>query len=122
MAPTHDTIETAQPDGVDAVHADENVDGVHTVDLQVTLRVKRGAMGNLPAGVRERLAGVDGVDAVDVGEIENVRPDALDIHVDVGARLTGAFPTDPDAVQRTVADAFGIETVHAVAVTYDDYG
>jgi hypothetical protein len=118
MATTNDPVTDAT--ATDAVHAETDV---NAVDVQVTLRVKRGAMGNLPAGVRERLAGVDGVDGIDVGEIENVRPDALDIHVDVGARLTGAFPTDADAIHDTVADAFGIETVHAVAVEYaPDYG
>jgi hypothetical protein len=82
----------------------------------VTLRVPRGAMGDLPTGVREVLAGVAGVETVDVGEIGAVRPDSFDIHVDVTARLGMDETTDPDAARDRLLDGFGIEAVEAVVV------
>lgn len=111
-------------------HGDAEVAAAVAVDVDVELRVPRGAMGDLPAGVAEVLANVDGAEVVDVGEIDGVRPGALDIYVDVTARLEGGFGArDADEVAAHVADAFGIETVHAVAVEYDretdathDYG
>jgi hypothetical protein len=99
------------------------------VDVDVELRVPRGEMGDLPAGVADVLAGVDGAETVAVGELDAVRPGALDIYVDATARLTGDFgDRDADELAAHVADAFGIEAVHAVAVEYDpedathDYG
>ena len=92
-------------------------DGRAAVEAVVTLRVPRGAMGDLPAGVREVLAGVAGVETVDVGEIRAVRPDSFDIHVDVAARLGVAVETtDPDAARDRLLDGFGIEAVEAVVV------
>jgi len=87
------------------------------VEVTVTLRVPRGAMGDLPTGAREVLAGVDGVETVDVGGIHDVRPTSFDIRVDVAARL-GIAPetTDPDAVRGRLLDGFGIEAVEAVVV------
>jgi hypothetical protein len=89
------------------------------VEVDVELRVPRGAMGDLPAGVAEVLANVDGTEVVDVGEIDGVRPSALDIYVDATGRLEGDFgDRDADAMADLVADAFGVETVHAVAIEY----
>jgi hypothetical protein len=86
------------------------------VEAAVTLRVPRGAMGDLPTGVQEVLAGVAGVETVDVGEIGAVRPDSFDIHVDVTARLGMDETTDPDAARDRLLDGFGIEAVEAVVV------
>jgi hypothetical protein len=87
------------------------------VEATVTLRVPRGAMGDLPSGVREVLAGVAGVETVDVGEIRAVRPTSFDIRVDVAARLGIALETtDPDAARERLLDGFGIEAVEALVV------
>lgn len=87
------------------------------VEATVTLRVPRDAMGNLPTGVREVLAGVDGVETADVCEMRGVRPTSFDIRVDVAARLGTAFETtDPGAVRDRLLDGFGIEAVEAVVV------
>jgi hypothetical protein len=92
------------------------VDADAAVEATVTLRVPRGAMGDLPAGVHEVLAGVDGVETADVGEIRGVRPTSFDIRVDVAARLGMDGTTDPDAVRDRLLDGFGIEAVEAVVV------
>jgi hypothetical protein len=90
------------------------------VEVDAEVRVPRGELGDLPAGVAEVLAGVEGVTTVDIGELEAVRPAALDIYVDVTGRLEGDFgDRDADAMAALVADAFGVETVHAVAVEYE---
>jgi hypothetical protein len=97
----------------------ENGTEAVAVEVDVELRVPRGAMGDLPAGVAEVLANVDGTEVVDVGEIDGVRPAALDIYVDATGRLEGDFgDRDADAMADLVADAFGVETVHAVAIEY----
>lgn len=89
------------------------------VEVDARVRVPRGEIGDLPAGVTEVLAGVDGATVVDVGEIDLVRPGSLDIYVDVTARLEGSFgDRDADAMADHVADTFGVEAVHAVAVEY----
>ncbi|MFB6206563.1 MAG: hypothetical protein ABEJ05_08580 [Haloglomus sp.] len=89
------------------------------VEVDAEVRVPRGEMGDLPAGVADVLANVDGADVVDVGEVEDVRPASLDIYVDVTARVEGDFgERDADAMAEHVADAFGIETVYTVAVEY----
>jgi len=112
----------------DAQESNEAVEEPVAVEVDVELRVPRGEMGDLPAGVAAVLAGIDGAAVVDVGEIDAVRPAALDIYVDVTGRVEGDFgDRDADAVADHVADAFGIETVHAVAVEYGaredaDYG
>ncbi|WP_276261343.1 hypothetical protein [Haloglomus litoreum] len=90
------------------------------VEVDAQVRVPRGEMGDLPAGVADVLAGIDGAAVVDVGEIDLVRPGSLDIYVDVTARIEGAFGArDADAMTAHVADAFGVEAVHAVAVEYE---
>ncbi|MEF8861693.1 MAG: hypothetical protein V5A40_08045 [Haloarculaceae archaeon] len=86
------------------------------VEATVTLRVPRGAMGDLPAGVHEVLAGVNGVETADVGEIHGVRPTSFDIRVDVAAWLGMDETTDSDAVRDRLLDGFGIEAVEAVVV------
>lgn len=89
------------------------------VEAAISLRVPRGAMGDLPTGVREVLAGMTGVGTVDVGEIRAVRPASFDIYVDVTARLGIDIETidpDPDTVRDRLLDGFGIESVEAVVV------
>ena len=107
----------AEPSNETEQHTNEPTDELAAVEAAVTLRVPRGAMGDLPAGVREVLTGVAGVETADVGEIHAVRPTSFDIYVDVTARLgTGIQTADPDAVRDRLLDGFGIEAVEAVVV------
>jgi hypothetical protein len=111
---------TAEPSNGTEQHTNESADELAAVEAAVTLRVPRGAMGDLPAGVREVLAGVAGVGTVDVGEIHAVRPTSFDIRVDVTARLgMESETTDPDAVRDRLLDGFGLEAVEAVVVDVD---
>jgi hypothetical protein len=103
-------------------HPDGDAEAV-AIEVDAEVRVPRGEMGDLPAGVADVLANVGGATVVDVGEIEAVRPSSLDIYVDVAARLEGDFgDRDADALAAHVADAFGVETVHAVAIEYEPRG
>jgi hypothetical protein len=105
--------------GTHPEHESEHEHDAVAVEVDAEVRVPRGEMGDLPAGVADVLAGIDGAEVVDVGEIELVRPGSLDIYVDVTARIEGAFGArDADAMAAHVADAFGVEAVDAVAVEY----
>ena len=95
-------------------------DGHTTVEATLTLRVPRGAMGDLPTGVRDVIGEVTGVETVDVGEIRAVRPDSFDLHVDAAPRLgLDRETTDPDAVCERLLDGFGIEAVETVVLDVD---
>jgi hypothetical protein len=63
----------------DAQESNEAVEEPVAVEVDVELRVPRGEMGDLPAGVAAVLAGIDGAEVVDVGEIDAGRRAALDI-------------------------------------------
>lgn len=95
------------------------VNQTRTVDARVelNLRVPRDAAGDLPAGVREVLAGIDAVAAVEAVDVAGVRPTAFDIRVDAVAVLELAVE-DPDAARARLADGFGVERVDALAVDY----
>jgi hypothetical protein len=115
--PTTERPTTTPADGLAAAEGEATN---AAVEATLTLRVPRGAMGDLPAGVRDVLAGIDGVETVDVGEIRAVRPDSFDIHVDAAARLgMNRDTTDPDAVRDRLLDGFGIEAVETVFVDVD---
>ncbi|WP_254830567.1 hypothetical protein [Haloglomus salinum] len=103
-------------------HPDGDTEAV-AIEVDAEVRVPRGEMGDLPAGVTDVLANVGGATVVDVGEIDLVQPASLDIYVDVTARIEGDFgDRDADALAAHVADAFGVETVHAVAIEYAPRG
>ncbi|WP_435195232.1 hypothetical protein [Natronomonas sp. EA1] len=77
----------------------------HTeVRVACELRVPRGRMGDLGAGARTVLEKVDGVDRVTVREIDDVRPTAADIYVDVVAELDLADTAALDSLE----DGFGV--------------
>lgn len=84
---------------------------------EVNLRVPRDAAGDLPAGVREVLANVDGVAAVEAVEVAGVRPTSFDLRVDATAALRLDVETDATARDR-LEDGFGIERVGAVVLDY----
>lgn len=77
-----------------------------TCRAKLSVRVPRGATGDVEGGVHDVVSNVDGVARVDVHDLEGVRPDALDLHVE--ARVTVAFReavTDPAA---RLGDGFGV--------------
>lgn len=78
----------------------------HTeVQMACELRVPRGRMGDLGAGARTVLQKVDGVERVRIQDIDDVRPTAADIYVDVVADLELATETD---LRTTLEDGFGV--------------
>jgi hypothetical protein len=77
-----------------------------TYRARLSVRVPRGAAGDVVGGVRDLLADVDGVERVDVHDLEGVRPDALDLYVD--ARATVGFAEAPDAPEAQLRDGFGV--------------
>lgn len=76
----------------------------HRVELSV--RVPRGAAGDIEGGVREVVEKVDGVARVENVELCGVRPDALDLYVD--ALATVAIDADVEAPEAHLADGFGV--------------
>lgn len=77
-----------------------------TCRAKLSVRVPRGATGDVEGGVRDVVSSVDGVARVDVHDLEGVRPDALDLYVE--ARATVAFDeavTDPAT---RLGDGFGV--------------
>jgi hypothetical protein len=77
---------------------------IHQARLSV--RVPRGAAGDVEGGVRDVLSGVDGVAHVEVRDLEGVRPDALDLYVE--ARVTVGFDDDVAAPAARLRDGFGV--------------
>jgi len=88
------------------------VQQTRTVEAAVTLRVPRGAAGDMERGVRNVLEDVDGVAAVDVGELTGMRPSAADLYVD--ARVRFELEREPEDVRSFLRDGFGIEEVEVV--------
>ncbi|MFQ3320848.1 MAG: hypothetical protein ACI8UR_000199 [Natronomonas sp.] len=82
-----------------------------TCRATLTVRVPRGAVGDVEGGVRDVLDGVEGVDNVEVHNLEGVRPDALDLYVD--ASVTVAFETGIAAPDERLRDGFGVVAVAA---------
>lgn len=88
-----------------------------TAAVELRLRVPRGAMGDVERGVEDVLAGVDGVDRVEVDDLRGVHPGSLDLYVD--ARVALALPegpADPDRLADHLADGFGVERVETVVL------
>lgn len=103
-------------------HRDSRRDSHHeqpatNTRVDLNLRVPRDAAGDLPAGVREVLANVDGVGAVERVEVAGVRPTAFDLRVDATAALH-VDAGDPDAARARLEDGFGIEQVEALVLDY----
>ena len=73
---------------------------------RLSVRVPRGAAGDVEGGVRDVVAGVDGVEHVEVRDLEGVRPDALDLYVE--ARVTVDFADEVAAPGARLADGFGV--------------
>lgn len=79
----------------------------HTRRATVTVRVPRGAAGDVEGGVRAVLSDVDGVERVDDLELCGVRPDALDLYVDVRATVAVEGATPEEFADRLCA-GFGV--------------
>ena len=80
------------------------LDPVHR--LTVSVRVPRGAAGDVAGGVRGVVGDVADVDDVEVHDLESVRPDALDLYVD--ARVAVAFADDVDDPVARLRGGFGV--------------
>ena len=77
-----------------------------TCRLRLSVRVPRGAAGDVAGGVRDVVEDVDGVARVEIEDLEGVRPDALDLHVD--ARVTVGFADEVDAPEAQLREGFGV--------------
>lgn len=74
--------------------------------VRLSVRVPRGAAGDVEGGVRELLERVDGVDRIEVCQLEGVRPDALDLYVD--ARVAVSFEAGVNSPRAQLQDGFGV--------------
>lgn len=83
----------------------------------MNLRVPRDAAGDLPAGVREVLANVEAVTAIETIDVTGVRPTAFDIRVDAIVVLE-LDVKDTDAAHDCLAEGFGVEQVDALVMDY----
>lgn len=77
--------------------------------VELTVRVPRGAAGGVEGGVRDVLAGVEGVERVEVRDLAGVRPDALDLYVD--ATVAVDFEDGVEAPAERLRDGFGVVDV-----------
>ena len=76
----------------------------HRVTLSV--RVPRGAAGDVDGGVESVVGDVDGVEHVEVHDLVGVRPNGLDLHVD--ATVTVEFDADVADSNERLRDGFGV--------------
>lgn len=79
---------------------------VQTHRMRLTVRVPRGAAGDVEGGVRDLLRKVGGVAHVEVHDLEGVRPDALDLYVD--ACVTVSFDREVATPVAHLDDGFGV--------------
>lgn len=80
-----------------------------TVEASMTVRVSRAAPGDLVAGVRSQIERVDGVTVADL-ELAGLEPGLNDLTVETVARLhVRDTPRDTDAVERRLAEGFGVD-------------
>jgi translation elongation factor EF-1beta len=81
------------------------------VGIDCTVSVPRNAAGDLEAGVRNRLEGVDGVHTVEDVELEGIRPGLNDLTatVTVQLRVDGV-----DGLATRLEDRFGVEEARVV--------
>ncbi|SFG59392.1 hypothetical protein SAMN04488063_2525 [Halopelagius inordinatus] len=85
------------------------------VRASLTVLVTRDVDGDLSDGVRERLAAIDSVDAVESVEICGLRPALNDLRVDVDAELlVDVPPDDAERASASLSDGFGVKTVESV--------
>lgn len=82
-----------------------------TVGIDCTVSVPRNAAGDLESGVRNRLEGADGVDAVEEVELEGIRPGLNDLTatVTVQLRVDGV-----DGLAARLEDRFGVQEARVV--------
>lgn len=80
------------------------------VRCEITLWVSRGAAGDLAAGARDVLSGVETIASITRLEVREFRPTATDIRVDlvVDARVN----SEDDRIETRLADGFGIITAN----------
>lgn len=94
---------------------DSELDRSAAVRASMTVLVTRDADGDLTAGVRERLAAIESVDAVRSVEIGGLRPALNDLRVDVEAELlVDVPPDDAERASASLADGFGVKAVESV--------
>lgn len=83
--------------------------------IELSVRVPRGAAGDLEGGVRSVLEDVDGVESVEIHGLCGVRPEALDLRVDVD--VTVAFEDAVDDPAGRLRDGFGVLEASSVTST-----
>ena len=69
--------------------------------MRLSVRVPRGAAGDVEGGVREVVEGVVGVRRVEVDRLRGVHPEALDLRVDADVVVT----LDTEVAEALAADA-----------------
>lgn len=79
--------------------------------VELTVRVPRGAAGDVEGGVRDVLEAVDGVERAEVRDLSGVRPDALDLYVD--ADVAVGFADGVSAPIERLRGGFGVLDVDA---------
>ncbi|AEN05734.1 hypothetical protein [Halolamina sp.] len=93
-----------------------DVSGVRprSVEIDCTVSVPRNAAGDLEAGVRSRLEGVDGVNSIEVVELESVRPGLNDLTASVTVELQ---VQGVDGLASRLEDRFGVQEARVVRRT-----
>lgn len=74
--------------------------------FRVSVRVPRGAAGDVAGGLCEVVEKVDDVAAAEVDELQGVHPDALDLYVD--ATVDVAFDSCVAVPTECLEDGFGV--------------
>jgi len=78
------------------------------IGVDCTVSVPRNAAGDLETGVRDRLGGADGVDAVEEVDLQGIRPGLNDLTVTVSASLV---VDDSAETAARLEDRFGVSEV-----------
>jgi hypothetical protein len=78
----------------------------HTHRVELSVRVPRGAAGDVEGGVRDVLENVDGVSRAENIDLCGVRPEALALYVD--ATATVVVGADIEAVEARLGEGFGV--------------
>ena len=77
----------------------------------LSVRVPRGAAGDVEGGVRAVVENVRGVEHAEIHELNGVRPDALDLYVDAHATVT--FDREVANPESALDGGFGVLSVDA---------